>query len=147
MVASLGGFAVAGGLALSGDFLALGAMPVAIIAAVTLATPVALTVCVLLVGLFAPSSTLTLLVTGGGLALIAVAGLDSTGRPLLGVLVFSVVTGVIAGLAYGAWMNWPPWLATLATVTAIAVLGYGAHRYERVMLGLVTDSGEREEPS
>ena len=139
ILAGYGGLMVAGGLALSAGVFGLVAAFIALVAAIGLTTPFALTVCILLITAIGPTVTLTVALSACGLAVIALAGFDNVNAPLQGVVLLLAATALVGGIAYLAWRAWPAWLATLSVLIVIAILGYGIHRYERVMLGLVTD--------
>lgn len=144
LLAVLGGLLVAIGLWLTGTTIGIALLPVAYAAAVGLVPPVGITVCILILGIASPSATLPLLIAGCGLFALAMSGLDGTPNPLLAVAILAVMTAIPVVVAGLAWNTWPPWLATTAVLVVIATVGYVTHRYERVMLGLVTDVDDSE---
>ncbi|MFD1514131.1 hypothetical protein [Halomarina rubra] len=135
----LGGLLAASGFVLTGQVGGFVAAAVVFGAAVVLTTPFALTISVLLIGVVDPSEFLPMLLAGSGLLFIALSGLEGVRRPGLATAVLVMIASSMIGVAWVAWSIWPPWLATVAVLVVIAILGYGTHRYERVMLGLVTD--------
>jgi hypothetical protein len=145
LLTAIGGLLVGSALVLSGGLLAIALAPLAVMVAIGLATPFALTVCVLLVGAVELSTPLVVLIAGAGLFTIACAGLTETANPFAAVAVLAILTAVLVGLTGVVWGVWPPWLATLSVLVVLAVLGYGTHRYERVMLGLVSDESTEDE--
>jgi len=140
----VGGLSIGAGIALTGGISGLALAPLAVGIAIGFVTPVALVGCLLLVGVTEPTSMVPLLPAGGGLFVLAIAGLNGAGNPLQGVAVLSVVTALLIAIAGIAWTAWPPWLAAVGLLVMIATGGYATHRYERVMLGLVTDSDDTE---
>lgn len=139
IVVAYGGLVVAGGLVLSGGVFSLVAAVVALLAALGLTTPFALAVCILLISTVDPPLSVALALSGCGLVIIALAGFDSMDTVSRAIVAFALLFVLIGGVTVLAWVTLPAWLATLAVLATIATLGYGIHRYERVMLGLVTD--------
>lgn len=135
----LGGILVAGSLVLSSGVLGALTGVLAIGVALGLTTPFALAVCVILIGIMDPASVFPLGLAGGGLFCLALAGFEGLDNPLWGLAILSITTAVVGGITGLVWTVWPPWLAGLAVLIVVTTLGYGVHRYERVMLGLVTD--------
>lgn len=97
---------------------------------------------VLLVGLFPDGIDVFSFVLGtAAIVLLILSEAARTRRRIRTGAVTLVSIAVLGGVGWGAHEAWPLWIAVSGTLVVLALLCYGLHRYELVVLGLV--SGDR----
>lgn len=95
---------------------------------------------VLLVGLFPNGIDVFSFVLGtAGIVLLILSEAARTRRRIRTGAVALASIAVLGGVGWGALEAWSLWIAVSGTLVVLAFLCYGLHRYELVVLGLVSD--------
>lgn len=92
-------------------------------------------------GALGPVSLATLVLVGGGVSVGLGAHLLRATRSVRTLAAFAVASGAaLVVLGAGLSASLPTWTLAALVLGTVALLGYGVHRYELVMLDLVPDS-------
>ncbi|WP_440771927.1 hypothetical protein [Natronorubrum sp. DTA28] len=95
---------------------------------------------VLLIGLFPDRIDVFSFVLGTAAMIVLILSEAARTRQRIRTGVVAIVSiAVLGGVGWGALEAWSLWIAATATLVVLAFLSYGLHRYELVVLGLVSD--------